>query len=114
VAYDSVEKDTCIASLDCLSPLGMLVAFGTTSEPVPPFNLGELASRGALSITRPMLTTYAGKREDMDSMAADLFMMVGSGKVRVDIHQRYDLKDVAQAHRDVESGKTTGASILLP
>ncbi|NDP46808.1 MAG: quinone oxidoreductase [Sulfuriferula multivorans] len=114
VAYDSVGKDTFIASLDCLSPLGMMVAFGTTSGPVPPFDLGELASRGALSITRPMLTTYAAKREDMASMAADLFRMVGSGKVRVDIHQRYDLKDVAQAHRDVESGKTTGASILLP
>lgn len=114
VAYDSVGKDTFITSLDCLSPLGMMVAFGTTSGPVPPFNLGELTSRGSLSMTRPMLTTYAAKREDMDTMTADLFSMLGSGKVRVDIHQRYDLKDVVQAHRDMESGKTTGSSILIP
>jgi NADPH2:quinone reductase len=92
----------------------MMVAFGTTSGPVPPLNLGELASRGSLSMTRPMLTTYAAKREDMDTMAADLFSMLGSGKVRVDIHQRYDLKDVVQAHRDMESGKTIGSSILSP
>jgi NADPH2:quinone reductase len=114
VVYDSVGKDTFAASLDCLSPLGMMVAFGTTSGPVPPFNLGELASRGSLFITRPMLNAYAARREDLDNMAADLFRMVGSGKIRVDVNQRYALKDAVQAHHDLESGKTTGSSILIP
>lgn len=114
VVYDSVGNDTFITSLDCLAPQGMMVAFGTTSGPVTPFNLSELALRGSLSITRPMLTTYAAKREEMDSMAASLFGMMAAGKVRVDIRQRYHLKDVVLAHRDMESGNTTGASILVP
>lgn len=114
VVYDSVGKDTFTASLDSLAPLGTMVAFGTTSGPVPPFGLNELASRGSLMITRPMLTTYAAEREDLDSMAADLFRMVGLGTLRVDINQRYALKDAVQAHRDIESGKTTGSSILIP
>jgi NADPH2:quinone reductase len=114
VVYDSVGKDTFAASLDCLSPLGMMVAFGTTSGPVPPFSLGELASRGSLFITRPMLNAYAARREDLNSMAADLFRMVGSGKIRVDVNQRYALKDAVQAHHNLESGKTTGSSILIP
>jgi NADPH2:quinone reductase len=114
VVYDSIGKDTFTASLDCLSPLGMLVAFGTSSGPVPPFGLGELASRGSLFVTRPMLNNYAAKREDMDSMAADLFGMLASGMVKVDINQRYALKDAAQAHRDLEARKTTGSSILIP
>ena len=114
VVYDSIGKDTFTGSLDCLSPLGMMVSFGSASGPVPPFGLNELASRGSLFITRPTLFTHIAQREDLDVMAGDLFGMVGSGKIKIDINQRYALKDVAQAHRDLESRKTTGSSILIP
>jgi NADPH:quinone reductase len=114
VVYDSIGKDTFIGSLDCLSPLGMMVSFGSASGPVAPFGLNELASRGSLFITRPSVFTHIARREDLDAMAADLFGMVESGKVKIDINQRYALKDVGQAHRDLESRKTTGSSILIP
>ncbi len=114
VVYDSVGGDTFFTSLDCLSPLGMMVAFGSTSGTVPPFNLQELESRGSLSITRPMLTAYASTSADLNSMAADLFEMLRLGKVRVDIKQRYALRDVVRAHLAMESGMTTGSSILIP
>jgi NADPH2:quinone reductase len=114
VVYDSIGKDTFTGSLDCLSPLGMMVSFGSASGPVPPFSLGELASRGSLFITRPTLFAYAAKREDLEAMAADLFNMVQSKKIKIDINQRYALKDVEQAHRDLESRKTTGSTILIP
>lgn len=114
VVYDSIGKDTFTGSLDCLRPLGMMVSFGSASGPVPDFSLGELASRGSLFITRPTLFSYAAKRADLEAMAAALFDMVGSGKVKIDVHQRYKLAEVAQAHRDLESRKTTGSSILLP
>ncbi|MDB5840016.1 MAG: quinone oxidoreductase [Herminiimonas sp.] len=114
VVYDSIGKDTFYASLDCLAPMGMMVAFGATSGPVPPFNLGELASRGSLFVTRPMLTDYAARRADLDGMAADLFRMVKAGNIRPDINQRYAMADVEQAHRALESRKTTGSSILIP
>jgi NADPH2:quinone reductase len=114
VVYDSIGKDTFIGSLDCLAPLGLMVSFGNASGPVPPFSLNELASRGSLFITRPTLFSYAAKRADLEAMAADLFEMVSSGKVKVDIRQRYQLADAAQAHIDLEARKTTGSSILLP
>jgi NADPH2:quinone reductase len=114
VVYDSIGADTFTGSLDCLSPLGTMVSFGSASGPVPPFGLNELAARGSLFITRPTLFTYTAKREDLDAMAADLFRMVESGKVKIEINQRYALKDAAQAHRDLEARKTTGSSILLP
>ena len=114
VVYDSIGKDTFIGSLDCLSPLGMMVSFGSASGPVAPFGLSELASRGSLFITRPSVFTHIAKREDLDAMATDLFGMVESGKVKIDINQRYALKDVGQAHRDLESRKTTGSTILIP
>jgi NADPH2:quinone reductase len=114
VVYDSIGKDTFTGSLDCLSPLGMMVSFGNASGPVPAFSLSELQSRGSLFITRPTLVTYSAKREELDAMAADLFAMVESGKVKVEINQRYALKDVGQAHRDLESRKTTGSTILTP
>jgi NADPH2:quinone reductase len=112
--YDSIGNDTFTGSLDCLSPLGTMVSFGSASGPVPPFGLNELASRGSLFITRPTLFTHTAKREDLDAMAADLFGMVESGKVAIDINQRYALKDVGQAHSDLESRKTTGSTILIP
>lgn len=114
VVYDSIGKDTFTQSLDCLAPLGMMVSFGNASGPVAPFNLNELSSRGSLFITRPSLMSYTAKREDLDMMAAQLFGMLESGKVKVDIRQRYALSNVAQAHRDLEARKTTGSSILLP
>jgi NADPH2:quinone reductase len=114
VVYDSIGKDTFTCSLDCLSPLGMMVSFGGASGPVPPFSLNELASRGSLFVTRPSLFNYIAKRDDLEMMAAELFGMVESGKIKIDINQRYALKDVAQAHRDLESRKTTGSTILLP
>jgi NADPH2:quinone reductase len=114
VVYDSIGKDTFLGSLDCLAPLGMMVSFGSASGPVPPFSLNELASRGSLFVTRPTVFSYTATRADLEEIAADLFRMVESKKVKIDIHQRYMLKDVAQAHRDLESRKTTGSTILLP
>lgn len=114
VVYDSIGKDTFIGSLDCLAPLGLMVSFGNASGPVAPFSLTELASRGSLFVTRPSLFSYAAKRADLEAMAADLFQMVASGKVKIDIHQRYQLADAARAHIDLEARKTTGSSILLP
>ena len=114
VVYDSIGKDTFIGSLDCLAPLGLLVSYGSASGPVPPFGLNELASRGSLFVTRPTLFTHVAKRDDLEAMSAELFGMVDSGKVRIEINQRYALKDVAQAHQDLEDRKTTGSTILLP
>jgi NADPH2:quinone reductase len=114
VVYDSIGKDTFTGSLDCLSPLGMMVSFGAASGPVPSFNLSELASRGSLFITRPSLFNYIARREDLEAGAAELFAMVESGKVKIDINQRYALKDAARAHIDLEARKTTGSSILIP
>ena len=81
---------------------------------MPPFSLNELASRGSLCLNRPSLFNYAAQRSDLEVMAADLFRMVESGKVKIEINQRYALKDAQQAHRDLESRKTTGSTILLP
>ena len=114
VVYDSIGNDTFTGSLDCLSPLGMLVSFGSASGPVPPFSMNELVSRGSLYVTRPSLFHYSAQRSDLDSMAAELFDMVTSGKIKIEINQRYALKDAQQAHRDLESRKTTGSTILLP
>ena len=114
VVYDSIGNDTFIGSLDCLSPLGTMVSFGSASGPVPPFSLSELASRGSLFITRPSLMNYTAKREDLLMMSSELFGMVESGKIKIEINQRYALKDVAQAHIDLESRQTTGSTILIP
>jgi len=114
VVFDAVGKDTFIGSLDCLSPLGTMVSFGNASGPVPPFSLNELGSRGSLFITRPSLPNYIAKREDLDAASADLFQMVDSKKIKIEINQRYALKDVAQAHADLEARKTTGSTILVP
>jgi NADPH2:quinone reductase len=91
-----------------------MVSFGNSSGPVPPFSLSELVSRGSLYITRPTLQTYAARREDLEAMAADLFGMVTSGKIKIEVHQRFPLADAAQAHIALESRRTTGKTILLP
>jgi NADPH2:quinone reductase len=114
VVYDSIGKDTFTGSLDCLRPLGMMVSYGNASGPVPDFSLGELASRGSLFITRPTLFAYAASRSELESMSAELFEMVGSGKVKIDIRQRYRLADVGRAHEDLEGRRTTGSTVLLP
>ncbi|MGH8853233.1 MAG: quinone oxidoreductase family protein [Telluria sp.] len=114
VVYDSVGKDTFIRSLDCLQPRGLMVSFGNASGAVPPFALTELASRGSLYITRPTLFAYAAKRADLEAMAADLFAMVESGKVKIEVNQRFALADAAEAHRALESRRTTGSTVLLP
>ena len=114
VVYDSVGKDTFMDSLGSLRPLGMLVSFGQSSGVVPPLDISELSRRGSLFLTRPTLYTYAAKRADLLSIAADLFNVVQSGNVKINIGQRYPLREIAKAHRDLESRRTTGSTILLP
>jgi NADPH2:quinone reductase len=113
VVFDSVGKDTFMGSLDCLEPRGLLAVFGNGSGPVSGFDLNLLA-KGSYYVTRPSLVTYTAKREDLEAGAADLFDVVKSGKVKIEINQTYALKDAAQAHRDLESRKTTGSTVLLP
>ncbi len=112
VVYDSVGQATFMRSLDCLRPMGMLVSFGQSSGPVGPIDPGLLAAKGSLFLTRPSLMTYTAAREDLLTHAADLFEVVQQGAVRVDIRQTYPLKDAAEAHRDLEARKTTGATVL--
>ena len=114
VVYDSVGKDTFVGSLDCLSPFGLLVSFGNASGPVPPFELSLLAQKGSLFITRPNLTHYIASNSDLHNTAAELFSIVQSGKVKIEVKHQYALKDAAQAHRDLEARKITGSSVLIP
>lgn len=114
VVYDSVGKDTWEASLDCLSPLGMMVNFGNASGAVTEFNPGLLAAKGSLFLTRPTLMTYIAKRADLVAAANELFDVVGSGTVKININQTYPLSEAVKAHEDLEARKTTGSTILLP
>jgi len=114
VVYDSVGKDTFARSLDCLRPRGLMVSFGNSSGPVPPFALSELASRGSLYITRPSLGNYASGRAELEAMAADLFQVIESGQVKIEINQRFPLRDAGKAHIELEARRTTGKTILLP
>lgn len=114
VVYDSVGRDTFVDSLACLRPLGMMVSYGNASGAVPPFDIGELSRRGSLFLTRPTLFAYCAKRADLLAMAADLFEVVASGKVKIAINQRYPLRQAAQAHRDLEARNTSGSTVLLP
>lgn len=113
VVYDSIGKDTFFKSLDCLRPLGMMVLFGQSSGPVGPVDLGIFVQKGSLFFTRPSLNNYAAKRADMVAMAKDLFEVVLSGQVKIQINQTYPLKEAAQAHRDLEARKTTGSTVLV-
>ena len=112
VVYDGVGKDTFDRGLECLSPFGMMVTFGNASGSVPPVDLAKL--KGTLSVTRPSLPPYTTPRESLVTTANDLFDIVKSGKVKVDVNQRYPLKDAVQAHRDLESRKTTGSTVFVP
>ena len=114
VVYDSVGKDTFEGSLACLAPMGLMVTFGNSSGPVPPFDLGQLVALGSLFITRPTLMTYTAKRKDLETSANELFEVVLSGAVKIEINQTYPLSETAMAHRDLEARKTTGSTVLLP
>ncbi|MBF0304793.1 MAG: quinone oxidoreductase [Alphaproteobacteria bacterium] len=114
VVYDSVGKDTFMNSLDCLRPLGMMVAFGQSSGKVPPFDVGVLAAKGSLFLTRPTLATYTAKREDLVAAAEELFAAVLGGHVRINVNQTYPLSEAARAHQDLEARRTTGSTVLLP
>ena len=114
VVYDSVGKSTFQGSLDCLRPFGLLVSFGNASGAVPPFELGILAPKGSLYVTRPTLATYTATRADLEATARDLFDVVQSGKVKIEVGRTYPLKEAAQVHRELESRQTTGSIVMLP
>jgi NADPH:quinone reductase len=114
VVYDSIGKDTFMQSLDCIKPRGMMVTYGNASGPVPPIDVGILGVKGSLKLTRPTVMTYAHDRSLLEPMSADLFDKVIKGKIKIQINQRYQLQDAAQAHRDLEDRKTTGSTIFLP
>ncbi len=112
VVYDSVGKDTFLKSLDCLSPFGLLANFGNASGKVKPLDIGMLAAKGSLYVSRPTLFTHIATREATQAMADDLFAMVASGKINIPIDQTFALADVANAHRALEARTTTGCTIL--
>lgn len=114
VVYDSVGKSSWETSLDCVGPRGLLVSFGNASGAVTGVNLGVLAQKGSLYVTRPVLAGYADTAERLRAMATELFDMIASGKIKVEIGQRYALSDAAEAQRQLSAGKTTGSTILLP
>lgn len=112
--YDSIGKDTFMTSLDCLRPHGVMVTYGNATGPVDPFAPSELAKRHSLYVTRPVLFDFISEREDLLKASAELFDVIQSGQVKIDVQQRYALKDTAQAHKDLEARKTTGSTVLLP
>jgi NADPH:quinone reductase len=113
VVYDSVGKDTFPGSLDCLKPRGMWVSFGNSSGPVPAFELGLLGQKGSLFATRPSISHYTAQREELLAASAELFEMVRSGKVHINVNQTYSLSAAANAHADLEARKTTGSTVFL-
>lgn len=114
VVYDGVGQATFEGSLDCLRPMGLMVSFGNASGPVPPVDLIQLSRKGSLFITRPTLVDYTARPEDLQALGQALFEAVAQGWVKIEINQRYALRDAAQAHRDLEGRRTTGSSILVP
>lgn len=114
VVYDSVGKDTFDISLDCLRPLGMVVSFGQASGPIPPFDILKLSQKGSLFVTRPSMMDYLRDPAEYHKSADELLALIATGNLKVHIGQTYALADTAQAHRDLEARKTTGATVLLP
>jgi NADPH2:quinone reductase len=112
VVYDSVGRDTFMKSLDCLKLRGLMVSFGNASGPVDPISPLLLSQKGSLYLTRPTLFHYVATREQLEKSAGELFDMVESGKVKIEVKQRFPLKDAAEAHRQLEARKTTGSTIL--
>ena len=113
VVYDSVGKDTFDDSLRCVQPRGLMVSFGNASGAVDPFKPAILAQKGSLFLTRPTLATYTATRQELEETTAELFDVVGSGAVRIEVNQTYALEDAAQAHRDLEGRRTTGSTVFL-
>lgn len=114
VVYDGIGKDTFMDSLDSLAPLGLMASFGNASGAVPPVNIGILAQKGSLFLTRPTLANYTATREDLDTAARELFSVVKKGAVKLKVNQTYPLREAAQAHVDLQNRKTTGQTVLLP
>lgn len=114
VVYDGVGKDTWLTSLDCLSPRGLMVSFGNASGAVTGVNLGILSQKGSLYVTRPTLASYANTPENLQKMADELFEMIRSDNITVDISQRFALKDAAKAQTELSARRTTGSTILVP
>ncbi|MDM0029969.1 quinone oxidoreductase family protein [Variovorax saccharolyticus] len=114
VVYDSVGKNSFDASLNSLAPRGYFVSFGTTTGAPPPVPASTLQKMGSLYFTRPTLVTYTASTDDLRASAAAVFAMFERGAVRVSVNQRYTMKDIARAHADLESGRTTGSSVILP
>jgi NADPH2:quinone reductase len=114
VVYDSVGQATFMKSLDCLRPMGIMVSFGQSSGLVPAFDPGLLSAKGSLFLTRPTLMTYTAERSALLEHARELFEVVESGAVKIEIQQSYPLSEAARAHQDLEARKTTGSTILLP
>jgi NADPH:quinone reductase len=114
VVYDSVGKDSFMTSLDCLAPFGLMVSYGNASGPVPPLDIGVLAAKGSLFLTRPTMATYTAKRADLLAGAGELMDVVARGVVKIRVNQTFKLSDAAAAHVALESRKTTGSTVLLP
>jgi NADPH2:quinone reductase len=114
VVYDGVGKATWDGSLDCLAVRGMMVSFGNSSGAVPPFAPGILSAKGSLYVTRPTLGSYTRTAEELQETANDLFDVIASGAVKIEINQRFKLSEAAKAHEALQSRQTTGATILLP
>jgi len=114
VVYDSVGKDTFMASIDCLAPLGLMVSYGNASGPVGAVDVGMLGAKGSLFLTRPGLATYTAKRADLQRSAQELFDVVGKGVVSIRVNQTFPLQDAAKAQEALEARRTTGSTILLP
>jgi NADPH2:quinone reductase len=112
--YDSVGLDTFMKSLDCLRPMGILISFGQSSGPVAPFDPAILASKGSLFLARPTLMTYTARRDDLLASATELFEMVASGALKIEIKQSYPLREAARAQADLEARRTSGSTILIP
>ena len=112
VVYDSVGRDTFLRSLDCLRPRGVMVSFGQSSGAIEPFNVGLLAQKGSLYLTRPTLFTYTGTRSQLEQSAKELFAIVADGKVKIEVNQSFRLEDAAEAHRALEARQTSGSTIL--
>ncbi|GJE59130.1 quinone oxidoreductase family protein [Methylobacterium trifolii] len=114
VVYDGVGQATLMGSLDSLAPLGLLASFGAASGPIQALDLGLLAAKGSLYVTRPTLFTFASQRPVLEAMAENLFSVVGSGAVKIPVHAQYKLSDAQQVHRDLAGRETTGSTVMIP
>jgi NADPH:quinone reductase len=114
VVYDGVGKDTWEQSLDCLQPRGLMVSFGSSSGPVTGVNLGILSQKGSLFVTRPTLATHLTPRSRFEDSAQELFQMVASGKIKIEVTRRYRLDEAARAHEDLAGRRTTGSCVIIP